>query len=117
MHQINNPESKNNLHKNLAITCPPKGGGVGGAARSAPPRLKHQTPASLQPKPASPLSLAGGLEDNDDLSYQSTLLHMRVVGETGDYHNRIFFKRGLDICQKPYFTLDVKYIKLQILAL
>ena len=48
--------------------------------RSAPARLEIDN-ASTRSKCASPLSLANNLESNDDISYQSTLLQMRVVGE------------------------------------
>lgn len=57
--------------------------------RSAPARFIDTEPATRvatadsainkQSSPASPLSLASHLENNDDISYHSTLLQMRVV--------------------------------------
>jgi hypothetical protein len=51
------------------------------AVRSAPAGRAPAQCRNTNPQPASPLSLAPNLQSNDDLTYQSTLLHMRVVGK------------------------------------
>jgi hypothetical protein len=53
------------------------------AVRSAPAGRAPAQCRNTNPQQASPLSLAPNLQSNDDLTYQSTLLHMRVVGKKG----------------------------------
>ena len=55
-------------------------GGNYDGPKSAPARITKENAAPPK-KPASPLSLANNLTSNDDISYQSTLLQMRVVGK------------------------------------
>ena len=65
------PQGNQQQQQQLAVrSAPAEGRSADGGNKNAQCR-----------NPASPLSRAPNLQSNDDLTYQSTLLHMRVVGK------------------------------------
>ena len=71
-------------HLQQATRSAPAEGRCAGGGKNA---LQQGGSRTAPAAPASPLSLAPNLQSNDDLTYQSTLLHMRVVGKQSGESN------------------------------